>query len=366
MATSSPTGALNPHARASVDLFDKQVWRGLPLKQIASQLHVVSTSSVGSDTPIVSVGSGHGFFEAALTLTWATPSSDRTAADEATQLKAGRKRWILVDPAPQAYLKPDEDAIEQHLTKRADALKSFRTPDFATVDALLASRPELQGRCLLVLCWSDPNHSRYDWCAIQALDPVACLVLYDAVGGSSGFLVHHWLRALGCPAQFMTDKELELLAVVKPDLATRKAWAAQERSMSDTWEGGDANDPTFLRELAEARKHDAEFDKTMRSLDERSNHEKTTTAGDLAAASRRAVSDFTMHSCWSIGTRNYAPRGRLCKPTAALILSKSRAADILEGAAERVPDAPVGVHTVEGGEDVPATHVHEPDGCCIC
>lgn len=90
--------------------------------------------------------------------------------------------------------------------------KGLRVADYPTVEKLLEARPELVGNCVLLLIWPEPNKSTYDYEAVQLLNPLNVLILYERTlgpgpddmpllngephemtGASAGDLMHEWM-----------------------------------------------------------------------------------------------------------------------------------------------------------------------------
>lgn len=113
-------------------------------------LQWIASLSQRYSLPWVSVGSGNGALES------------RCSGD-----------WLLVDPEPLSY-------ASQGLSQ------PYRAPDYASVEQLLGARPQLRGRCLLLLNWPLPNASSYDREAIELLQPVAVLALTELFYGGHG------------------------------------------------------------------------------------------------------------------------------------------------------------------------------------
>jgi hypothetical protein len=83
-----------------------------------------------------------------------------------------------VDPEPQSYCK---GAI-------------VRKPDYSLVADLIAAQPSIVGRCALLLYWPSPDKSTYDFEAVRDLAPVSICVVFEALGGAAGSLMHCWLE----------------------------------------------------------------------------------------------------------------------------------------------------------------------------
>lgn len=117
---------------------------------------------------IVSVGCGSGYVEAFLT---ANVDDD-----------ISRSRLVLVDPQPMSFNKIP--VLPVH---------------YSTVNELLVARPEVFRDCLLLLIWSDPDDSTYDYDAVMALEPKSILVLHERPGqepngSAAGRKMHGILR----------------------------------------------------------------------------------------------------------------------------------------------------------------------------
>jgi hypothetical protein len=82
---------------------------------------------------------------------------------------------------------------------------NLKQPDFATVNDLIASKPEVIGNCILLLFWSydearnPQDRIPYDIEAIDKLKPNEVITLYEEFGGAGGNLFHAWLKNSGAP-----------------------------------------------------------------------------------------------------------------------------------------------------------------------
>lgn len=123
---------------------------GVPVRHMKAFL--VDVAATGGAEHIVSVGSGTGAYEFAM-----------------TQGKpALRKRLILVDPDPYSFQSRRTDGAEL-------------PPDFATVPDLVKARPEVVGNCVLLLIWPSPNESHYDFDAIYELNPRGIFLMLEGI-----------------------------------------------------------------------------------------------------------------------------------------------------------------------------------------
>lgn len=113
--------------------------------------------------PMISVGSGIGRIERAIEL----------------EHKVG---IICVDPNPESFNKRSEELKED----------DYHMPDYALVTDLVKAKPELIGKCSLLLIWPDPCDSVYDMEAVVLLRPVSIVVLYEPYGASGGRLFSYW------------------------------------------------------------------------------------------------------------------------------------------------------------------------------
>lgn len=113
---------------------------------------------------IISVGSGDGEFE-------------RLVENEY------KVNIICVDP--KKFSKVDADNKYLHL------------PDYAYIDDLIKSVPDVVSNCTLFLLWPEPNTSTYDIEAVSKLLPTSILVAYEYYGGAGGEYFHHWLGTMG-------------------------------------------------------------------------------------------------------------------------------------------------------------------------
>lgn len=91
-----------------------------------------------------------------------------------------RKRMFLVDPDPLSF-----------------GGKQWLQCDYPLVVDLLQERPDVKGKCFLVLWNSDPDWIYYDIEAVRLLEPVHVLIAYEANFTSAGYLMHAWLARLG-------------------------------------------------------------------------------------------------------------------------------------------------------------------------
>jgi len=101
--------------------------------------------------------------------------------------------FILVDPQPDSYVVPGKNEV----LKAAKGMRPYTPTD--------------------------------DWDSIAALKPKACVLVYDAVGGSGGFLLHLWLRELGLPSQVMNALTMERIVRADPALIRSKQEKYEEQ-----------------------------------------------------------------------------------------------------------------------------------------
>lgn len=131
------------------------------------------------DVPVVSVGCGLAAIES-LTM---------------DKMHGYRNKWILIDPEPLSY------------TFRRMPNKTFERIDYATVDDLVNTQPEIIGNCTLFLNWCIPNESTYDYEAIKKLNPQCILSIFEVFMGSNGSaggkLFYKWFSHL--PSKFDID-----------------------------------------------------------------------------------------------------------------------------------------------------------------
>jgi hypothetical protein len=148
------------HATAN----DPEDVHGIPITELVKYLNVFT------DKPIVSVGCGPGLYEA-----------------ETLKLNP-RLDFIMVDPDPRSF-----ENVEPKLAI-----------DAATVPDLIKTRPELVGKCVLLLIWPNPNESTYDYQAVELLNPVAVVTIYEAKGAAGGDQFHCWLSTVGAKSAVET------------------------------------------------------------------------------------------------------------------------------------------------------------------
>ncbi len=127
--------------------------------------------SVSKCTTVLSVGSGNGFIEYALT----------------NRFKAIQQfpKIICIDPEPESFHPYHQ--IRHH------------KPEYASVkDYLLKGNndeKEANKRCLF-LHWPTPNASTFDYEAIELLRPTIILLVYEQWGGAGGTLLHNFLNCV--------------------------------------------------------------------------------------------------------------------------------------------------------------------------
>ena len=167
---------------------DASVFHGISMKCVAAQL-----LRFPAHLPIVSVGSGNGVKEFCI-------ASAGVAKD----------RFVCVDPEPESF------------DKFPGNLEECIQPSFALCKDLVAARPDLVGACILLLMWPNttlvpllcksrgsaasevraagdapPDAVGYDFEAIQMLNPVGLVCLYELAGAAGSNLLHKWCRLCG-------------------------------------------------------------------------------------------------------------------------------------------------------------------------
>jgi hypothetical protein len=143
---------------------------------IANIAKYLQTALTAGDYPIVSVGSGTGIHEAALEDLLKRPI-------------------ICVDPAPHTFEPLDSDAKE-HL------------PDYPLVTDLVRSKPEIVGKCHVLVIWPIVDmHAKscYITDAIDVLNPATVTVLYESLGSAGFTSFRCWIYKIGGPT--ITDGE---------------------------------------------------------------------------------------------------------------------------------------------------------------
>ena len=177
---------------------------GLNWCKYISHEQIAKTFAYG--LPIVSVGSGSGMHERKLEL----------------RLKTN---IICVDPLVEKYINMDQvdDRIIEHISSggynifdiHGEHTRCFRTlvtnyafgqsdefsplfhkPDYRLVKYLIKDRPELINACHLLLIWTSPNSSHYDYDAIIELKPKYITIVYDSTGGAGGEKLHEYINGL--------------------------------------------------------------------------------------------------------------------------------------------------------------------------
>lgn len=143
---------------------------------ISSVIEYVKYSLECSDVPIISVGSGRGI-------------------DERVIEKETKTTIICVDPDPFSF-SVNLERKEEHL------------PDFDSCETLIKKKPELVGKCHLLLIWPPPNESMFDINAISLLKPQKIIVVFESTGSSGGFCLRNWIESIGGPKlDFLDHKE---------------------------------------------------------------------------------------------------------------------------------------------------------------
>ena len=117
-----------------------------------------------SNLPIVSVGSGPGVVERIL--------------DEAFAIDC-----ICVDPAPKSYINAPEAIC--------------KLPAYSFVQYLIDHKIGIVGKCCLLLNWSNPNDSTYDYDALVALKPQFLIWIGETSGTAGGKKMLQWLKNCG-------------------------------------------------------------------------------------------------------------------------------------------------------------------------
>lgn len=122
-----------------------------------------------SKLPIVSVGSGLGYFEFIL---WGNITYDQSLE---------WLEFICVDPDPKSF---DID-VQKHKCRVSGSKVKFTEPEifmepkYTTVNSLIKEKPDIVGNCLLLLNWLPPNNDleseAFDLEAIKLLQPEGVL-----------------------------------------------------------------------------------------------------------------------------------------------------------------------------------------------
>lgn len=113
---------------------------------------------------VLSVGSGRGVLEASLNL------------DE--------KRLICIDPSPGSFRDGEEDQ------------RIHRKPDFPTVVHAKIARPEVAGRCALILHHSNPGCHVWDVSAIRDLAPSSVVLSFEQTGSAGSSQLLNWMAKI--------------------------------------------------------------------------------------------------------------------------------------------------------------------------
>lgn len=124
---------------------------------------------------IISVGSGTGRIEKML-------------------MDNGVSDIICVDPDPQSF----------------DNTEIVIKPHYSTVNQLIIKHPELVGNCSLMLIWSTPVESTYDYDAIVKLQPNDIFIQYESIGAAGGNKLHKFMKSIGLPNSFEFDKSITI------------------------------------------------------------------------------------------------------------------------------------------------------------
>lgn len=110
---------------------------------------------------IVSVGTGNGFFEKIL--------------EEILSIKI-----ICVEPFPNEF-----NPLPKELLK---------VPEYSYTKELIENEDGIVSNCILILNWSDPVDSVYDYDAIMRLKPLSILWIGEENGSAGGYTFHNWLH----------------------------------------------------------------------------------------------------------------------------------------------------------------------------
>lgn len=110
---------------------------------------------------IVSVGSGNGFFERRIEMSYPE------IADPI----------ICVDPEPNKFMPAPEPLAHK--------------AQYSTVQDMVKERSDLIGNCILILNWPNPNSTTYDYEAICILKPKYVLGIVENVSGIAGGEAFH-------------------------------------------------------------------------------------------------------------------------------------------------------------------------------
>jgi hypothetical protein len=132
--------------------------------------------SLCNGLPVVSVGCGNGVIEGLVR----------------ERLGKACPELIGVDPAPNEYA-PATEEVWRRVSLQAT---------FASVEALIASRPGIVGRCILWLIWPTPWPA-YDVDALRRLQPKALAICTDLQGTGCSPTLNRWLNEkCAIPARF--------------------------------------------------------------------------------------------------------------------------------------------------------------------
>lgn len=168
--------------------------------------------------PIISVGSGSGLHERKLEQIL---NVEIICVDPLVEqfINVDQVPKIVIDDIAEMYTSagiacPDSegyypDGFGRKLAKfvfKGIHRELFHMPDYKTVDDLAKAKPELVGANHLLLIWSSPNNSTYDYDAICALKPKYVTIIYDSTGGAGGEKLHEYIESLE-PEQFIIEKE---------------------------------------------------------------------------------------------------------------------------------------------------------------
>lgn len=156
--------------------------------------------SMPTDLPIISVGSGSGALEKHLDSVHHTDI-------------------ICVDPLEHVFLETPA--------------KYCKKPVYPRVSDLIKDQPHLVGNCSLLLNWSSPVFSVYDYDALVALKPRYLLWIGDTTGNAAGYKMLSWINKCGIksfigyhgntipPYQVLKESHLDGFADGDPNMPAR-------------------------------------------------------------------------------------------------------------------------------------------------
>ena len=159
--------------------------------------------------PIISIGSCSGVHERRLVLlmnkdiicvdpleykwinTWHMPESVIVSAKDIYVYITGRS-----DVMDKGYYKDTFRNIVIYLAFDRDTHKHlFHRPDYKTIDDLISSKIELINSHLLII-WSSPNESTYDYDSIHLIKPKKITIVYEYTGSAGGEKLIKWINDL--------------------------------------------------------------------------------------------------------------------------------------------------------------------------